>query len=528
MSTGPLSRRQFLLTAGGAVLAGVGYSLGSRLPAPAHRLDLPLAPDVAGAAPLLAQDPSLPLATRGTFSIPPLLTPTSAGAGQVFALNMAPGETELLPGRQTPTFGFNGSYLGPSIRVSKGQQVQLAVANQLGEPTTVHWHGMHLPPVMDGGPHQVIAPGEVWRPTWTVSQPAATLWYHPHLMGATREQVMRGLAGMFILDDADPVHALLPHTYGVDDLPLILQDAVIGAGGGLNLGGGGRGAGTPLTLLNGSSDPWFETPARRVRLRLLNASAQQFYALSLAGDLPFEQIASDGGLLPAPTPLTRTVLGPAERIEIVVDLSPDAPTVVQATPANNGGRGGAGNRPQGLLTLSTTDEWPVPSALPEVLSRIDRIDPARADVVRDMVLARGGGRGGFSINGATLRTTDDMMHLEDAMRVQLGDTELWRVINNSGATHAFHVHDVQFQIVDRNGAPPSPQEAGWKDTVVVRGNETVRIIMTFADFADLDHPYMYHCHLLNHEDGGMMGQFLVVPRTTEAMPTMPDHSGLPM
>jgi FtsP/CotA-like multicopper oxidase with cupredoxin domain len=331
---------------------------------------------------------------------------------------------------------------------------------------------------------------------------------------------------MFIVDDAHPVQAMLPHTYGVDDLPLILQDSLIGGAGQLIFGGGRGGGATPLTLLNGSSDPWFETPARRVRLRVLNASAQRFFALSLTNEQTFQQIASDGGLLPSPVAMTRTVLGPAERAEIVVELGPDEPTVLQAAPTNNGGRGGGGNRPVGFLTLSTSGEWPAPSALPPALNPVGRIDPARADVARDMVLARGGRA--FTINGASMRTMDDMMRLDDAMRVQVGDTELWRVINNSGATHLFHIHDVQFQIVDRNGAPPPPQEAGWKDSVAVRPNETVRIIMTFTDYADLDHPYMYHCHLLNHEDGGMMGQFFVVPRTPDSTPPMPPHPGMTM
>jgi FtsP/CotA-like multicopper oxidase with cupredoxin domain len=143
-----------------------------------------------------------------------------------------------------------------------------------------------------------------------------------------------------------------------------------------------------------------------------------------------------------------------------------------------------------------------------------------------MVLARGGRA--FTINGSSMRTMYDMMDLEGSMRVQLGDTELWRLINNSGAVHVFHVHDVQFQIVDRNGVAPAAQEAGWKDTVVVRPNETVRIAMNFTDFADTEHPYMYHCHLLNHEDAGMMGQFLVVPRMPGSMPSIPDHAGMAM
>jgi FtsP/CotA-like multicopper oxidase with cupredoxin domain len=251
-----------------------------------------------------------------------------------------------------------------------------------------------------------------------------------------------------------------------------------------------------------------------VRLRILNASSRRFYTLGLANEQPFQQIASDGGLLPGLVPLTRLEIGPAERAEIVVDLSPSDPTVLQALPLGGGfggrGNGGGNGQPTTVLTLETTADAPSPHPLPVVLSSVERLDPGRATVVRDIRLARSGR--GFSINGQTMTSMDDMMDSDRTMRVQLGDIELWRVQNSSGVTHLFHVHDVQFQIVDRNGLQPNPNEAGWKDTVMVHPNETVRIIMTFADYADPSAPYMFHCHILAHEDAGMMGQFIVVPR----------------
>ena len=513
-----ITRRSFLWTAFGAALAGGAYSQGGAAPhTHAHEL---VETGAAGANPAIlnsADDVIAAGATAGTLPIPPLLG-ASRGA---FELTMSPGEAELIPGQLTPTLGFNGDYLGPTIRVARGQPVQFAISNQLGEPTTVHWHGMHLPAGMDGGPHQIIQPGSVWRPGWTVRQQAATLWYHPHLMGATQRQVSRGLAGMLIVDDATPIQQSLPHLYGVDDLPIILQEAAIGPDGQLILRGGGR-APRGATLVNGAIAPWFDTPAARVRLGILNASAGTFYTFGLADGGAFEQIASDGGLLPAPVALSGLQLGPAERAEMVLGLTPGTPVHLQARTNNRGGQ------VRDLVTLSTSgddaDAEPLRTQGLGIFNRIERMDPKGPDFVRDMVLARAGR--GFAINGSSMRTDDDMMHMDGVMRVQLGDTELWRVINNSGVTHLFHVHDVQFQIMDRNGAQPPAQEMGWKDTVMVRPNETVRIMMGFADYADVDRPYMFHCHILGHEDGGMMGQFVVVPRATTAGSS--NHDGMEM
>lgn len=170
------------------------------------------------------------------LKVPPLLEPRVDGAGRkVFHLELQAGSTELLPGKKSDTWGANGSYLGPTLRASRGDEVRLKVDNRLPETTTLHWHGMHLPPRADGGPHQTIEPGASWSPSWRIDQPAASLWYHPHLDGRTAEHVYRGVAGMFILDDPKADELPLPSDYGVDDIPLIVQDKRFADDGSLDL-----------------------------------------------------------------------------------------------------------------------------------------------------------------------------------------------------------------------------------------------------------------------------------------------------
>jgi FtsP/CotA-like multicopper oxidase with cupredoxin domain len=244
--------------------------------------------------------------TGNALSIPPLLSPPVGPDGmRTFDLSLQRGQMRFLPDRPVQTFGINGAYLGPTLRASQGDMVNFNISNQLGEPTTLHWHGMLLPAMSDGNPHQEIAAGATWQPMFDVRQQAATLWFHSQLMGRTRAQVTRGLASLFILDDDNPAQAALPHTYGVDDIPLILQDDVLDAIG------GGRGGGGAQTLVNGAFAPVLDTAQARLRFRLLNASDQRIYTLGFAGDAPFWQVASDGGLLPAPVRLTRVQFGPA-------------------------------------------------------------------------------------------------------------------------------------------------------------------------------------------------------------------------
>ena len=460
---------------------------------------------------------SNPVGFTGTLTVPPLLEPQVQNGTKVFNLTLKPGQSQFLPGTTTATLGINGNYLGPTLRASQGDKVLVNVTNHIGEETTLHWHGLHVPPTMDGGPHQVITDNSIWSPQFTIQQSAATLWYHPHMMGQTQSQVLRGLVGMFILDDTNPVQNSLPHTYGVDDLPLIFQDETLGANGQLNVnggggGGGGRGGGgggQTVTLVNGTVSPTITTTQARLRLRLLNASSQRFYSFGFANNETFYQIASDGGLLPTPASMTRLQLGPAERAEIIVDLNTAQPMLLQ-TFGGNGGGGRGGNNVQNntLLTINGAGASTKLAGLPTGLNAIERLKPELAIQTRDMIL--GGNDQNPTINNQSMTSMAAMMDMNNVLKVKLGTTEVWNIVNRSGDTHAFHVHDIQFQILDRNAAAPAANEAGLKDTVVVRPRETVRIIMRFTDFADPNTPYMYHCHVLTHEDNGMMGQFVVV------------------
>lgn len=450
--------------------------------------------------------PTTAAAVGGTLFIPPLLVPQVQNGTKVFHLTLQQGQSQFLAGTTTTTFGINGNYLGPTLRASQGEKVLIHVTNHLGENTTLHWHGMHVPPTMDGGPHQVISDHSTWSPQFTIQQPAATLWYHPHMMGQTLRQVSMGLVGMFILDDTNPVQQSLPHTYGVDDIPLIFQDQRFGTNGEFIFDGGGRGGngGQATTLVNGTIAPTITTSQSRLRLRLLNASNERFYTFGFASDETFHQVASDGGLLPAPVPMTRLRLAPAERAEIIIDVPASRPMVLQ----NFGGRGGNNAQTGALLTISATGPAQTLTALPTRLNAIERLQADAAIQTRDMVLD--GNDRNPTINDQSMTAMAHMMDMANIMTVKLGTTEIWNLIDRSGDNHAIHVHDVQFQILDRNGAPPAANEAGLKDTVMVGSGETVRIIMRFTDFADPHTPYMFHCHVLEHEDNGMMGQFVVV------------------
>ena len=453
--------------------------------------------------------------------IPPL-APSKVDASGVrrFTLAAQAGTSEMLRGTKTKTWGFNGSVLGPTLRAHRGEKVGFTIVNRLPEPTTVHWHGMHVPARFDGGPHQTIQPGGTWKPEWTVNQPGATLWYHPHPHGSTEKHAYRGLAGMFLIDDADTDAIGLPREYGVDDIPLIIQDRRFTADGQLD-----ESSPTDVGLLgdtlvtNGVAGTYFEVAAPRVRLRFLNGSGGRMYNLGLADGSEFTMIASDGGLLRRPVSLRRLVLSPGERAEIVVPVG-DAPVLLRAFPFND---------PQGIdhtdaASFGLTDSFDVlelrpaakrtrAAALPASLASLTKATPSSATVRRKFDLQW------YMIN----RERMDMNRIDHTSLV--GTTELWTVRNRDDWPHNFHVHDTQFRIVDIDGRVPNPELAGWKDTVYVPPGSTVRLLMTFSDYTDPTFPYMYHCHLMLHEDQGMMGQFLVLEPGQQATPmTMPGMS----
>ncbi|MGP3980548.1 multicopper oxidase family protein [Streptomyces sp. KR80] len=442
------------------------------------------------------------------LAVPPLADSTVDKDGtRVFDLEMQPGHKEFTAGQQTPTWGFSGDYLGPTLRAERGEQVRVKVRNSLDEASTVHWHGMHLPATMDGGPHQMVNAGDNWQPHWEVDQPAATLWYHPHPHGATEKHVQRGLAGMFILDDDKAAELPLPKTYGVDDLPLIVQDVKFE---GAQFDHGHRtmantGFLGDTTMVNGTLAPYREVGDERVRLRLLNASTARSYDFGFDDDRGFSLIATDGGLLEGPVTLDRIKLSPGERAEIVVEVHPGERTVLRsyASPDSDFWQDRFGGNDDSFDILELRAAKALRSS-PELSDEL--VGPAGPEVPdgSDPVRERSFDLRMSGINGEPMA-----MDRIDAS-VTRGTTEVWTLRNRDGMPHNFHVHDVQFRVLEVDGERPPPELRGPKDTVYVPGSRTVKIALRFDGPADPDTPYMYHCHLLYHEDGGMMGQFVVV------------------
>ncbi|PCJ74859.1 MAG: oxidase [Rhodobacteraceae bacterium] len=454
------------------------------------------------------------------LKIPPLETGRDQDGMQVYDLTMQNSTTEFFEGYQTPTSGINGSYLGPTLKVRDGSAIRFNITNDLEEPSTLHWHGMHLPARMDGGPHQVVAVGETWASEFTIKQKAASLWYHPHLMHKTAEHVWRGMAGMIIVEDAESDALPLPNNYGIDDVPLVLQDRTFTRDGRMdyNLSMHSRMMGMvgSIPFANGTYAPYFEATTTKLRLRILNGANASTYNLALDNGASFMQVATDGGFLEAPVEMKLLQLAPAERAEIIVDLTAGENITLVNVAIGGAGRGMMGGENNNAVANPFLEIRPAASLtasaeLPAQLTTMEWLDEADAVKTRvfslEMRMGMGammGGGNSHSINGKVM----DMAHIDEV--VNLGDTEVWELKNVSMMPHPFHMHDVQFQILDRNGKPPAPNEQGRKDVVMVNAGETVRIIMRFEDYADPDSPFMYHCHILEHEDAGMMGQFVVV------------------
>lgn len=446
------------------------------------------------------------------LAMPPLAKSTVKSDGtRVFDLTMQAGEKEFRAGQATPTWGFDGDYLGPTLRAARGEKVQVKIENALGEESTVHWHGMHLPAKMDGGPHQIVAPGATWTPHWTVDQPAATLWYHPHPHGQTETHVQRGLAGMFLLDDEKSDRLALPKTYGVDDLPVIVQDvrfdgAKFDHGHKMMQNTGFLG---DRTMVNGTLDPYKEVGDELVRLRLLNASTARIYDFGFSDGRDFALIGTDGGLLEKAARMDRVPLSPGERAEIVVRMKPGERTTLRSFPQDTYGdfwqrRFAGGDDSFDVLELRAEKTLRGSPELPAELGKLEV--PDGSDSVRGRFF-------GLRISGINNKKME-MSRIDET--VTRGTAETWTVRNEDGTPHNFHVHDVQFRVLEVDGKEPPPSMRGAKDTVFMPGGRTVKLAMRFDGPADPDTPYMYHCHLLFHEDQGMMGQFVVVEKGQKA------------
>ncbi|MFF4652687.1 multicopper oxidase family protein [Streptomyces sp. NPDC001380] len=446
-------------------------------------------------------------ATR--LPIPEMLVPTRRNGAWVFPLRAAFGTHELLPGVRSSSAGFNGSYLGPTLRVRNGQKVRFEVTNDLDEDLAVHWHGAHVPPEADGGVHSAFAPGETWSPEFTVKQEAATLWYHPHTMDRTARQISWGLAGLLIVDDASAGSAALPGAYGTDDVPVILQSVAVGDDGGIRYDADGfadRDVSFPFVVNGAPLDgaPLDFTATRgRVRLRLLNACLAEELVVTRTDGRPLVQVATESALLPGPLSTGAVRLPAGCRAEVVVDV--DRSVTLRAAVRTRVGRRRDGSHD--FLRLLPARGAPRPRALPSRLNTIRRFDTSRLRPRRIALTENGGLLGIDGVSGTTMEAMD-----RATITVRKDVLELWEVVNRSPRDHSFHIHDVPFQLVSVGGRKPRGAELGWRDTVAVPQGSSIRIAVRFTDFASEKYTYMLHCHMAQHEDLGMMTSLKVKAR----------------
>jgi bilirubin oxidase len=453
-------------------------------------------------------------------------------SGNNFSLFIDDHEMQFFPGTPTGTMGVNGPILGPTLIMQQGDEVNIEVINQLEDSTTMHWHGMHVPAAFDGGPHTVIAPGTTWNPFFTVLDKAGTYWYHPHLHTKTDKHVSKGIAGLIIVRDAEEAALELPRTYGVDDFPVVIQTKGFDDNNQILV----HSNSDDVVMVNATTEPVLDLPAQVVRLRVLNGSSQRIFQLGLSNNAMFYQIASDGGLLAETNTVNRLRISPGERAEILLNLTNMSSSNIQlmsyASELPNGFYGATNPGMMPMMTLDGYNPNPMNgndfvimdiqvteatanpvTTIPDDLATLNPIPESQASTTRSLtftpeMMGPNALNGKFLINGQSF----EMNTIN--YTIPLDNIEIWSLTNQSPMAHPFHIHDVQFFVLDRNGTAPPASEAGRKDVILVEPMETVRFIAQFSTYADEEVPFMYHCHMLLHEDDGMMGQFLVVDEST--------------
>ena len=448
------------------------------------------------------------------LTYPPLLDATRS---QRFRLWAQAGKTRFNGGATTDTLGYNQDYLGPTLRLMTGADTQAEVENQLRAAVSAHWHGLLVPGDVDGGPHQAIAPGQSWRPVLSLDQPPATAWYHSHVHGTTAEQVMFGLAGVLLVTDEQDDNRGLPSAYGIDDLTLVLQDRQFNRRGRMSYNSGMHDAMNGFLgdtmLVNGQVGATAAVPKGIVRCRLVNGSNARIFRLSLSDNRPMHLIATDGGYLDRPVALSDLTLAPGERAEVLIEFLDGIDcSLVSDNIANSAMGGMMGGRSGGqFVVLPFAVDTTLPariSGLPESLDGVlPNLDFAGA-TVRRLSLDMSMGMGMMMTRANRQFSINNVAFDETALNfsVALNSLERW-VVQGDLMMHPFHIHGVRFQVLSENGQQPRPENRGWKDTVLVNGQSELAV--RFEKQASRSAPYMYHCHILEHEDGGMMGQFSV-------------------
>src|SRR5215207_182782 len=466
MSSVVLNRRAFL---GVAASSGVMLAAGSAVTTATR----------ASAAPSRT-------ATRNPLYTPPVVD--VGGLQTPYSLTEAPSTVDLGGGKLSKAWVYNGLLPGPTFRARPGDTARFTLHNGLTEPTITHWHGMLVDHLNDGHPVYAIPPGGTYSYAFPIrtDQRAALNWYHPHPDGFTGEQVALGLAGAFVINDAQEGSLGLPS--GSYEVPLVIRDTVLDSTGNLKYtpkGGGFLGS-TPL--VNGTRDPYLSVDTALYRFRVLGGANARIFRLALSNGAPFWLIGNDGGLLAKAVQIAQLDLAPGERLDLLVDFR--RMSVGQTVMLRDLSAG------WDLLEFRVARQVTDATAVPTSLSTITPL----ANPVRTRTFSFDGMS---KINGLLY----DVNRID--FQVPFGDVERWRFITSGNAPHPVHVHGASFQVVSRSGGRGRlyPWEAGWKDTVLLEDRETVEILIRFDAYRG---EYLMHCHKLEHEDMGMMTNFVVV------------------
>lgn len=437
------------------------------------------------------QDPRTPLKE---LNLPPILKPDKKTKSDVYyTVTAQKGEMSFKDGTTTDTLGYNGNYLGPVIQMERGQKVHIKEVNDLDEQTTFHWHGAVIPGKADGGPHDPLKAHSSRNISFTVQQPAATLWFHPHPSGKTGEQVYKGLAGLIYINDKQSKKISLPKEYGVDDFPLVVQDRTFDKNDQFNYQQDYNADGTQgeNILVNGTLNPYINVTTRFVRLRILDGSNARNFTFKLSNGQKMYQVAADGSFLDKPVAMERLKLSAAQRAEIVIDTNSlkDGENL-QLT---------AGG--QNVLTMKMGQRVQNYSKLPKNLKHMSTAKTPTHNVAKQKLVLSGMSKM-VQINGKKFNPDRIDIHSK------VGQAQVWTIENKRemmmNMIHPFHLHGVQFRVLSINGKKPPMNLRGNLDTIRLNPGDTYKITFKFEKRG----LYMYHCHILEHEENGMMGQVL--------------------
>ncbi|MFB7708262.1 multicopper oxidase family protein [Streptomyces sp. NPDC056105] len=429
--------------------------------------------------------------------LPKVLAPyRRTSTADYYAVTMSRTSHQILPGTRTDVLTYNGTFPGPTIRARKGRTAVVRQINALDMPTSVHLHGGNNPVEHDGGMMDTIAPGRSRTYVYANDQVGATLWTHDHAHHMESEHVYRGLSGLYLLGDKAEDALGLPS--GRYEVPLILRDAQFDAAGQMVYTMDDAENRTTI-LVNGAPWPYMKVEARKYRFRMLNSCNLRIFILCLNDGSQVTQIGSDGGLLPAPAPTPVLVLSPGERADFVVDFSKYAPGT-QLTLQNMLGPGPTELVGQ-IMRFDVGEKTPDTSRVPDVLTTLPALPKPTVERSFELRMDEPGTGDKAYINGKTF----DAGRIDTNIR--WGDTEVWTVTNTSTTIpHNFHTHLVQFRILERDGQPVYPAEAGLKDTVLLFPGQTARLQLTFDTHKGV---YPYHCHMIDHSAMGMMAQMKI-------------------